>query len=71
MSLRPFFFFFECFCVMNEHFFTNKFGTPKNVAMTVIFSIIKKVLIIIMREILQNVTESLEIGIKSKTVEID
>ena len=39
--------------------------------MTVKISIIKKVLIIIMREILQNVTESLVIGIKSKTVEID
>lgn len=56
---------------MNEHFFTNKFGKPKNTAMTVIFSIIKKVLIIIMREMLQNVTESLVIGTKSKTVAID
>ena len=27
---------------MNEHFFTNKFGIPKNADMTVIFSIIKK-----------------------------
>ncbi len=56
---------------MNEHFFTNKFGTPKNADVTVIFSIIKKVLIIIMREMLQNVTESLVIGTKSKTVAID
>ena len=56
---------------MNEHFFTNKFGTPKNAAMTVIFGIIKKVLIIIMKEMLQNVTESLVIGTKSKTVAID
>lgn len=55
---------------MNEHFFTNKFGTPKNADVTVIFSIIKKVLII-MREMLQNVTESLVIGTKSKTVAID
>lgn len=56
--------------MINDHFFTDDFGEPKMTMITLKIYINKKILINIVREMLQNVTDSLVFRAKSKVTAI-